>query len=91
MRFTQDATHDEREAAAMERKRLRVEHRTWEGHPSRGFSCGVCDVLLADPEDEWEDHYPVARSVARDKKRARKGSRMKGYSRSSMPSIRKDK
>ena len=75
------------EAAAMERKRLRVEHRTWEGHPSRGFSCGVCDVLLADPEDERPDYN----SRSRDRKRARKGSRMKGYSRSSMPSIRKDK
>ena len=37
----------ESEAAAMERKRLRAEHRTWDGHPSRGYSCGVCDDLLA--------------------------------------------
>ena len=37
----------EAEATAMERKRLRAEHRTWDGHPSRGYSCGVCDELLA--------------------------------------------
>ena len=65
----------EAEATAMERKRLRAEHRTWDGHPSRGYSCGVCDELLApvkaakeasdDPreQDGWDDPHRLCGDV----------------------------
>ena len=38
------------DGAQQERERLRALHRTWDGHPPAYASCGVCEVLLSDPD-----------------------------------------
>ena len=49
----------------------------------------VCEMSGCDFCDDWGE-YPVARAAGRDRKRTAKHTRMKGYSRSSMPSMRGD-